>query len=167
VLLRRFCAFEADELDPPPDAGISSSAKSVIFLFFFPDFAPPLAAKSAALFACSRAFRLSPLARLPELSAFFGGGIDFLLWEAYICPRTYRNPKKTYAKTYRGAPGAPRRAKRARGSAPGHPGRGHVEMRGLPGPIGCGARDPNRALTRGANIWTTERQVHLALTLTL
>ena len=50
----------ADELDPPPDTGISSSVKSAIFLFFFPDFAPPLGAAVAALFSRSRAFRLSP-----------------------------------------------------------------------------------------------------------
>ena len=38
----------------------------------------------------------------------------------------------------RRAPGAPRRAKRARGSAPMHPGRVHVEMRGTPEPSGSG-----------------------------
>jgi hypothetical protein len=54
--------FDAGELDPPPGAGISSSAKLDIFLFFFPDFAPPLAAKSVDLFACNRAFRLSAFA---------------------------------------------------------------------------------------------------------
>jgi hypothetical protein len=35
--------FQVQE-DPPPDTGISSSVKSVIFLFFFPDFASPLGA---------------------------------------------------------------------------------------------------------------------------
>jgi hypothetical protein len=34
--------------------------------------------------------------------------------------------------------GVHRRAKRARGSAPRHPGRGHVEIRGLPEPSGSG-----------------------------
>jgi hypothetical protein len=50
--------------DPPPDTGICSSVKSVIFLFFFPDFAPPLGAGAAvaALFSRSRAFRLSAFA---------------------------------------------------------------------------------------------------------
>jgi hypothetical protein len=55
-------------------------------------------------------------------------------------------PKRHMPKHIEGAPGVPRRAKRARGSALGHPGRSHVEMRGLPGPSGCGARDPIAAL---------------------
>jgi hypothetical protein len=82
------------------DAGISSSAKSVIFLFFFPDFAPPLAAKSAALFACSRAFRLSDFARLTTRAEclLWGGGIDFLLavWEAPYAHDVLRPPKSTW-----------------------------------------------------------------------
>jgi hypothetical protein len=99
--------FDADELDPPPDAGISSSAKLVIFLFFFPDFAPPLAAKSVALFACSRAFRLSAFARATRRDeCLLGGGIDFLLWEA--CALMCSNPPKTHGKTYRGPPRVPR-----------------------------------------------------------
>ena len=116
----------ADELDPPPAAGISSS----VVAFCFPDFAPPLSATSAALFVCSRAFRLSAFAQIAGLSAFFGGGIDFLLWEAYdlICSK----PPKRHM---------PRHIE-------GHPGRGHVEMRGVPGPSGCGARDPVSALSR-------------------
>jgi hypothetical protein len=55
-------------------------------------------------------------------------------------------PKYICENISRGGPGVPRRAKRARGSALGHPGRGHVEMRGPPGPSGCGARDPITAL---------------------
>jgi hypothetical protein len=48
------------------------------------------------------------------------------------------DPQKKHGKTYRGGPGAPRRAKRARGSALGHPGWGRVEMRGVPEPSGSG-----------------------------
>jgi hypothetical protein len=57
-----------------------------------------------------------------------------------------KTPQRHMPKHIEGGPGAPRRAKRARGSALGHPGRGHVEMRGVPGPSGCGARDPVSAL---------------------
>jgi hypothetical protein len=57
----------------------------------------------------------------------------------YICQDISRGPRA------QGYPGGPS-TKRARDSAPGHPGQGHVEMRGTPGPSGCGARDPNRAL---------------------
>jgi hypothetical protein len=64
----------AGELDPPPDAGISSSAKSVV-AFRFPDLAPPLAFALAALPALSRSFRASALVRLAGESAFWGGAM--------------------------------------------------------------------------------------------
>jgi hypothetical protein len=74
-----------------------------------------------------------------------------------ICSTT---TKKVYTKTYRGAPGIPRRAKRARGGALGHPGRDHVEMRGVPGPSGCGARDPFSALLPGSNL-ASKSHIHV------
>jgi hypothetical protein len=56
---------------------------------------------------------------------------------------TSKNTKKCIARQMEGGSqghpgGAPRRDKRARGSAPRHPGRVHVEMRGIPEPSGFG-----------------------------
>jgi hypothetical protein len=73
------------------------------------------------------------------------------LWYALdVLQPANQTPPGHMPKHIEGAPGVPRRAKRARGSALGHPGRGHVEMRGVPairpGPSGCGARDPVSAL---------------------
>jgi hypothetical protein len=53
-----------------------------------------------------------------------------------------------YEKAYQFPPGLPRRMQRARGSAPIHPNRGHVEMRDLPERSGSGARDLPDALPR-------------------
>jgi hypothetical protein len=82
----------------------------------------------AVLFSRSRAFRLSAFVRLAGLSAFLGGGIDFTI---SFC-RKHMIYDLDVLKAYRGAPGAgvPRaRAKRARGSALGHPGRCHGPVR--------------------------------------
>jgi hypothetical protein len=103
--------------DPPPDTGISSSVKSVIFLFFFPDFAPPLGAGAAvaALFSRSRAFRLSAfaaptrraecLASLGEASISRFRSFCGKQWEAHDLDVLKANHQKTYAKIYRGPPG--------------------------------------------------------------
>jgi hypothetical protein len=65
--------------------------------------------------------------------------------------------------------GYPRRMQRARGSAPIHPNRGHVEMRGLPERSGSGARDPPHALVQLVEVWPlrqlTPRQVQLSFIL--
>jgi hypothetical protein len=94
----------------------------------------------AALLSRSRAFRLSAFPRLAGLSTFFGGGIVSFCGKHMLFD-VLKKTQRHVPKHIEGAPGVPRRAKRSRGSALGHPGQGHVEMRGVPGPSGCGTRD--------------------------
>jgi hypothetical protein len=63
----------------------------------------------AALFSRSRAFRLSAFPRLAGLSAFFGGGIDFLLWEAcdLICTKFPKDICQNISRGAQGYPGGP------------------------------------------------------------
>jgi hypothetical protein len=91
---------------------------------------------------------------------------EYLQWRRHDL-ETYRKyypirqkPPKypTYRETYGGAPGAPRRAKRARGSAPRHTGRVHVEMRGAPEPSGSGP-DPLPLPHAHALLWVYRSQM--------
>jgi hypothetical protein len=143
-----FCASKSSSKrgrDPPLDAGISLHLRRRPWPFVFPT--SPLHSQPRRRLSSPAAVHFVYLI-WPEspgiVLSLEGASISYCSIHKSTCSTTTKTYAKTY--TYRGPTGVPRRTKRARGSAPRHPGRGHVEMRDTPEPIGSGPRDVIHAL---------------------